>query len=581
MARSPVTPLDRQLARARRRLFLQTLLEVLAWGWVGALALTAGWFLAQPWLVPDAPAWYRWAVLAGTAGAAALGAVALAVLRRPSPVAAALALDERFHLKERVTTSLTLGPEEAASPAGLALLDDVNRRLEPVRVGDRFPLRVPWGAALVPVGALALVLLAVFYKPLVHRGQAGGSEPLSPPPALKAEIDQARQRMQKKDRPRQPDDRPRSKELEHLEGELDKLARKPVETREQARALVKDMADVEDQIKKREQELARRADALKEQMKQAERLSKNKDKAGPARDLGKALDRADFRKAKDEADRLGQKLRDQEEADRLRKKLQDDKLGEQEKQQLKDQLAKLKDKELTRDQKEQLREQLQDLEDRLGRLTRNKGEQEEHLRDLERQGEIDKEQLQRELDELEKNADQMDPQELQELKELAEKLGECRQCLKEGKDGEAAKKLGEAAARCGKMGDKGEGRELARKLARLQAARRAMCRALNNQPGQASGRRPESKDGPTDSTQERAHSDLSQGRLQVIDHVPGDGFKGPRQPAEMAEDIRRAAQEAPEALDRQRLPRSARDMTRGYFEKLRGPDRNEKQAPKQ
>jgi hypothetical protein len=46
----------------------------------------------------------------------------------------------------------------------------------------------------------------------------------------------------------------------------------------------------------------------------------------------------------------------------------------------------------------------------------------------------------------------------------------------------------------------------------------------------------------------------------------------------MTEEIRRAAQEEPEALDRQRLPRSASDIARGYFEKLRGPDRNRKQG---
>jgi hypothetical protein len=47
----------------------------------------------------------------------------------------------------------------------------------------------------------------------------------------------------------------------------------------------------------------------------------------------------------------------------------------------------------------------------------------------------------------------------------------------------------------------------------------------------------------------------------------------------MREEIRQASQEAPEAIDRQRLPRSASDMARGYFEKLRGPDGG-KPAPK-
>src|SRR5579871_4249616 len=80
----------------------------------------------------------------------------------------------------------------------------------------------------------------------------------------------------------------------------------------------------------------------------------------------------------------------------------------------------------------------------------------------------------------------------------------------------------------------------------------------------------------TESKEEWSHSQMDKGRLQVIDHVAGEGFKGPRKPAEMTEEIRRAAQEEPEALDRQRLPRSASNMARGYFEKLRGPDRDSK-----
>jgi hypothetical protein len=47
----------------------------------------------------------------------------------------------------------------------------------------------------------------------------------------------------------------------------------------------------------------------------------------------------------------------------------------------------------------------------------------------------------------------------------------------------------------------------------------------------------------------------------------------------MREEIRQAAQEAPAAIDRQRLPQSARKMARGYFEKVRGPDKDKKGKP--
>ena len=85
-------------------------------------------------------------------------------------------------------------------------------------------------------------------------------------------------------------DRPKSEELRRLEAELDKLSQKPHDTKEQARDLVKDLTNAEDEVRKREKQLADRADALKEQMKQAERLSKKNKMDGPAKKLDKALD---------------------------------------------------------------------------------------------------------------------------------------------------------------------------------------------------------------------------------------------------------------------------------------------------
>jgi hypothetical protein len=81
----------------------------------------------------------------------------------------------------------------------------------------------------------------------------------------------------------------------------------------------------------------------------------------------------------------------------------------------------------------------------------------------------------------------------------------------------------------------------------------------------------------TKETEEQVRSDLDKGKMQVLDHVQGDGFKGARKPVDMQDEIRRAAQEGAEASDRERLPKSAADMTRGFFEKMRPPDAD---APK-
>jgi len=91
--------------------------------------------------------------------------------------------------------------------------------------------------------------------------------------------------------------------------------------------------------------------------------------------------------------------------------------------------------------------------------------------------------------------------------------------------------------------------------------------------GQASGKRPLGDGGKTGSEEVQPGSKQDKGQINVVDHVPGQGFKGPRKQSEMTEDIKKASQDAPEALDRQRLPRSASDMAKGYFEKMAGPEK--------
>jgi DNA repair exonuclease SbcCD ATPase subunit len=339
------------------------------------------------------------------------------------------------------------------------------------------------------------------------------------------------------------------------------------------------MGTLEEQIQKRDKELARRVDALKAQMKQAERLANKQQKEGPAQKMNRALDQGDFKKAEKEAEMLAKQLQDEEKADLLRKKLKDPNVPKEEKDQAQKELDRLEGQKLTQEQKEQLMEQLKDLQEKIERLSRDARKRDQELRDLAARGKISQEQLERELDELKENLDKIDPKTLEELKDLAAKLGECRKCLGEGKEGEAAAKLGECAGRLAKLDPNGERKDLARQLAMLQEARRGICQALDgNNP--ASGQRPEGKEHETRAQDVRSRSDFDKGKLQIVDQVPGQGLKTLRNQAVLSEEIRHAAQAAPEAIDRQRLPRSASDMARGYFEKLRGPDKPDKKEEK-
>ena len=116
MSLSTPSALHRQVAAVRRRLFLQTLIRALAWGWFVALAVAVVWFLVEPLLFSTPPGWLRWTVLGAAVAAGTAASVAFAVLRKASPVQAALALDEQFRLKERVTTSLLAAARRGRQP---------------------------------------------------------------------------------------------------------------------------------------------------------------------------------------------------------------------------------------------------------------------------------------------------------------------------------------------------------------------------------------------------------------------------------------------------------------------------------
>ncbi len=616
MARSTASPLQCQVARVRRRLFLQTLVRSLVWSSFGALTATVAWFLIQPLIIGDnSPLnWIRWAVCGGCAVACTGIAITAALMRRPSPVQAALALDEQFQLKERITTSLMLRADEVASPAGAALLADANRRVESLRIGDRFPVRIPWTAALVPAVGVVIGLLTVFYHPDFGQAQSSAAPSVASNEAMKAEIDKAQRQLQAKRKGEKNDERPKSAELKRIEAEIDKMLSNPHETKDQVREDIKQGDALLDDLKKQDKEQAERARALKEQLQQLERaqkkddLAKNKD--GPAKEMKKSLGEGDLANAKKEADELARKLQNEEEADELRKKLNDDngKLTPEEKQELQDELRKKEKAGLTKEDREKLEEQLKNLEDDAEELTKKDEDEEKKLdeeaEELDKQaknGEIDQNQLQREKQKLEKLKGQLQRQR-QDLKELAQKLKDAQQAMKEGKDGEAAQKLKEIGDKLAEMDGDGERVAIMQAMRQVQQMKKALSQALArhegqeggdkgngrgpsgpNKGGQGSGARGESADAKTGEEEHQVHSDPDdKARLQIIDHVPGEGYKGPRKPAEMTEEIRRAAQEGAAASERERLTdKATAEMARGFFEKMRPPDKDDKKpAPK-
>ncbi|HLJ94539.1 MAG TPA: hypothetical protein VKU02_15230 [Gemmataceae bacterium] len=535
MASAKVSLLQRQITRVRRRLILQTLLNSLAWCWAAAILLSAGWFLLEPALLDGPPRWLRWTVAGGLVGGATVLGVVLGLIRGPSQLIAALSLDSAFGLKERVTTSLTLAPEQKTTSAGQALLADVDQHIRDLDVGSRFPVRLTWTAALVPACAACLALVAMFYQPIRSQARTGIRNEGSQPAANAAEIDRKMQELKKTIAEKKPAEQPKSEEMERLLGELDKMASKPRDTKDQIRERVKEMTALEEQMKAREKEMAEKARSLKEQLRRLD-LSTQKDGEGPAKDLQNALAKGDLNRAKDEIERLKERLQKHE---------------------------------LTEKEKEQLKRQLQDMKEKLQRLAEAK-EKEQQLK----AANLDPKTLQKEM--------QKEKQRLGDLNKLAEQMGKCEKSLKEGDMEAASQSLSEMAKKLDGMDlENQELQDLRLSLSKLEDAKDASLEAMQegepmdqdleqdqDNGGQGSGRRPLGKQKPFRSFEAKAKVEFDAKGKKIFDgYAPGQNFKK-KSEAEFFGEIKQASQEAPEAIEQQRVPKAAREMMKGYFQRL-------------
>lgn len=541
MSHTALSTVDCQVRRARRRLFFQALVTRLVWCGAGALLLTAAWFVLQRLLWPQAADWWQWAIPTSLVTAASMVAVVLSLKRSPSLVTAALALDERFALKERVTTFLTLSPQQSTTAVGLALQADTQGQVENLNVAEQFPVRLAWTTALMPVCSAVLAVVAFFLAPQIGPGGNRPDPTEAEKQALAKELQDQLDKLKKDPQRKVGEELPKSEQLKEIEAAWEKLVQKPVDptNQEQIRERIQEMRTLEEKMKDRINDLKGLADKNKDVKKALDKLAtmnakaKNNPKDGPAKELRDALEKGQFDKAKDEIDRLS-------------KKLQEEKLSKEE--------------------KEKLAQQLQDMHDKLQRLLDQQDLKDQLKRDFDL-GKISKEELDRELEKLAQEIEN-----LEDLKDLADLLKDCKDCLGDG--AMAAKKLKLIRGKLEKMElDEEELKELLRDQDLLEEIRIACLRCMNGrQTSQLPGTlRPEAPDDPNlKAKNERQKVPVDPtGQLRVSGFSRGGNFsKVPSR--EVGGAFRQAVQDAPEAIERQRIPADAADMAKGYFNKLGG-----------
>ncbi|MHB1036233.1 MAG: hypothetical protein ACYC35_15690 [Pirellulales bacterium] len=402
--------LKKQVRRAQERLTFQRFLACLARSASAAIlaaAVLAGLGNYLAWGV-DA-----WMWLAGALGLAVGVAAVWAFWTRQGALDAAVELDRRFGLKERVSSTLALGPDELETDAGRALAEDAIRRVESLEVSKQFRVTL----AKRSLWPLAPAILAFLAAMLVNPADDGQNAATASAVATTKQIKQSTDILQKKLAERRKKAQEKGlKDAEELFKKLEQgtedLARKKDMDRNNAMVKLNDLAK---DLEKRREELGGN-DGVKQQLDQLKDMVK-----GPADDFAKAVQKGDFEKAVKELDKL------------------------------KDQLAGGK---LSEKDKADLTKQLDQMRDKLEKLAEAHRESEEDLKkqvdQLRKAGRLEEaSKLQEKLDKLAQQAPQMD-----QLRKLAQKLGQSSQAMKQGKMSDAVAQMDQLGEELGKLQEK-------------------------------------------------------------------------------------------------------------------------------
>lgn len=404
--------LKNQVARAQRSLTLQLFVELLPWCICGCLAIAVAAVAATKfWFIDvDKSVWF-WSWFGGAIGGGILLALAIAWFRRRGEMEAALEIDRRFGLKERVSSALALSDKELQSEAGQAVVDDASRSVSKRDVTEKFPIAGSWWGLMPFVPAAAVFLLMVFTDAQPEVAQAGQQE-VTVKKNIKKQTEELKKKISEKAKKAEEKGLPEAKDLfERIEKGLDKSMD---EAKADPKKALAGLTDLAKEIKERQQKLGGQ-EQIKEQLAGMKEM-----KQGPADKVGDALKQGDFQKAIDEIKKLKENLEN-------------------------GQLDAAKQKELA-DQLEQMQQKLQQAADA---HEQQKRDLQKEINEKEKAG--DREgaaQAQQKLDKLKQKDGAM-----QQASKLAQKLGQACENCKQGAGKDAAQQLGDAAKALQEMQD--------------------------------------------------------------------------------------------------------------------------------
>ncbi len=537
-------PLQRQVRKAQARLNAQRFLIVLSWCSFATLLIAAiAIGIDKFWPFGLHAGWTMIAALA----AGACGAVGWTWLHRHRHLDAAIELDRRFELKERVSSALSLTQIDRETDVGRALLADASKRAADLQVGERFLIR-PNRWSLLPLAPAVLALvITVFVNPLVDPQPAQATTAVSESKKrVKKSSETLRRKLEERRREAEAlgleDAEQLFRDLEDGTREIEKDA-----GTNRRKALVK-LNDLNREVERRRQKLG--AGELKKKLNKMNDVGQ-----GPAEKFADALQRGNLNKAI-------------EELNKLRKQIEEGKLTEQEKKELGEQLTKMSEK--LQDMVEAQKQRAKSLEEQI-KQQRAAGNKQQA------------EQLERQLQQLRNQQQQQE-----QMQKLADQMAQCAQCMQQGQAQNAAAGLAAMAGELSQLQDQMDELEMLDDIMdQIADAKDSMdCKACNGEgcaacrgkgqgdrPGQGMGEghgqgdRPE-EENDTGFYDSQVKQKVGRGGAVVTGMVGGPNAKG-----EVADSVRQqyeqAATDDSDPLTGQRLPRGLRDHAKDYFDALR------------
>ena len=555
--------INRKIQTARRRVMWNHFLRVITWTLLATLILIAiGIAIPKIWhlsFLDEAEAANFW-MAAWVIGGSILGlflAAGLTIVKRQSLLNVAVEVDRRFGLKSRLSSTLAMSPDDQASVAGAALTQDAAHQADLIDVRDQFKIETPWQLCLPLIAGL--LVFGLLFVPNAEGEIAGENASVKKDADERDKVVTAVDQLKKKIRTKRTSTGLKDAELnfDAFEKSMDDLGNKNSISKKEA--LVK-LNDLKKQIEQQQNKLGSSKDLR-------EALNKLKDVGnGPAQKLGEAMKSGDMAAAKKAIEDLA-------------KRLKDGKLTKAEKERLKNDL-------------EQMAKQMKAIADA---QQQKKDELKKQIAEAKAKGDLDKAaQLQEKLEQAQKQ-----DAAAQKMAQMAKKLGQCAKCMgkkaggekaggQKGEQGQspeeaqaemkdAAQQMEDLAKQIEEM--QGEMEEL-EDMEDLQDAIEEAKAEMNGQGGDGDGdvpgdgmgdgrgfgNRPK-EENDTGNFKSRVRGKLQKGRIVATGTADGENLTG-RTASETREIIEAEMSSRKEAVENQLLPKSQREHTKQYFQRV-------------